>query len=182
MKNMALFLFLCLLPVFAIANPGIQPDKIAPQIGRLEAGVICSPESVGSSPAPNTIAGSTHVIEEEPPFIAVTRRVPAVLGVGFGVKSQTQDGFGYDDVTMVITHPPMGDTGAELQSFSTSIGNTSPSLTFYQFDFDYELVPGIWQMTAMRDETVLYAVTFEVLPPHKVPELAAVCGFENLLS
>jgi hypothetical protein len=162
---------------FSAAKGPVSPDIIA-----LEAGIICPPETVGSAPAPGTVAGTTHIIDVEPPFVSNARRVPAVLGIGFGVKSQTSIEGGLDGVTMVVTHPPMGGSGAEAQSFVTRVSELNPSLTFYQFDYSYELLPGTWKMTAMRDDAVLFQVAFDVVPPSAVPELAQICGYLDLLS
>ena len=169
------------MPICAAAQEPL-PDFVASTMASVEAGVICAPETTGILDAPDTVAGTTHIIAEEPPFVAVTRRVPAVLGIGFGIKSRTVDFAGLESVIMTVTHPPMGDGGATSQSFATTIRGTDPSLTFYQFDFDYELLPGIWQMTAASDGDILFRTTFEVLPPEQVPELAEICGFEELLS
>lgn len=169
----AAFLILSAAPVAAETNS---------PIASLEAGVVCPPEAVGTAPAPNTLAGETHIIDIEPPFVSNSRRVPAVLGIGFGVKAQAASPDGLSDVTVVVTHPPMGNEAVEVQSFGTRIGGATPSLTFYQFDFGYELVPGTWQMAAMHQGEVLYKVSFEVLPPSAVPELAEVCGYLDLLS
>ncbi len=173
-------LFLMLLPVAAWAQPA--PDTVSAVIASVQSGVVCPPPTVGSAPAPDTVAGTTHLIEEEPPFVSLSNRVPAVLGIGFGVKALSEAAMGIDTVTMTVTHPPMGDGGAVRQSFETRISGIDPSLTFYQFDYDYELVQGIWQMEARKGGTILYRTTFEVVPPQMVPELAAICGFENLLS
>ena len=172
---------LCAFPVIAAAQAPL-PDTISPLMASVEAGVICAPDTMEVREAPGTVAGTTHVIEEEPPFVATTRRVPAVLGIGFGIKSVTQDVNGLSDVLMTVTHPPMGDVAATEQTFLTSIRGTDPSLTFYQFDFDYELLPGIWQMEASIGGETLYRSTFEVLPPEQVPELAEICGFTDLFS
>ena len=169
------------LPIAAFAQAP-EPDITSAVMASVEAGVICAPETTGTQEAPGTVAGTTHLIAEEPPFIAVTRRVPAVLGIGFGIKSRTVDVAGLNGVTMKVTHPPMGTGGATVKTFETVIRGTDPSLTFYQFDFGYELLPGIWQMQASVGDEVLYRTTFEVLPPELVPELAEVCGFEDLLS
>ena len=158
------------------------PDTISPLMEQVEAGVICAPDSMAVREAPGTIAGTTHVIDEEPPFVAITRRVPAVLGIGFGIKAVTADVNGLQDVLMTVTHPPMGTSNATEQTFLTTIRGTDPSLTFYQFDFDYELLPGIWQLEATFGSDVLYRTTFEVLPPEQVPELAEICGFTDLFS
>jgi hypothetical protein len=179
---MRLTLFLCLtLPCVASAQSP-QPDMTAPPIARLESGVICPPPSVGEVAAPGTVAGTTHVIEDEPPFMSLTNRVPAVLGIGFGTKSMADMNIGLSDVTMTVTHPAMGNLGATVQIFQTRIDGLTPSLTFYQFDYEYELVQGIWQMEASKNGQILYRTTFEVVAPTLVPELASICGFENLLS
>ena len=151
-------------------------------IGSLEIGVICPPPSVGDSPAPGTVAGLTHLVDEDPPFVSMSRRLPAVMGIGFGVKTMTADRMGLSEVTMTVTHPPMGKDGATQQSFLTRIDGGTPSLTFYQFDYAYELVQGTWQMEAMKDGIILYRTSFEVVAPKDAPELARVCGFEQLLS
>jgi len=174
-------LFALGLPAWAFAQ-ALLPDAQTDAIAALEAGVICTPVATGEIPAPGTIAGVTQIITVEPPFAAITRRVPAVLGVGFGVKSQSSLPDGLSGVFISVTHPPMGDEGITTQSFETSIRGTDPSLTFYQFDFEYELVPGFWQFEATKDGDLLFRTTFEVLPPNAVRELAELCAFGDLLS
>lgn len=173
--------FFAVLPIAAFGQSA-QPDLVGPMIASHQAGIICAPETIGTSPAPDTVAGTTHLISEEPAFVSTNQRVPAVLGIGFGVKSQALDPAGIPEVTMTISHPEMGKTKATSQSFATRISGEYPSLTFYQFDFNYELVVGLWQMEASQGGTVIYRSTFEVVPPSQIPELASVCGFEDLLS
>ncbi|MEO9862470.1 MAG: DUF3859 domain-containing protein [Yoonia sp.] len=175
-----LALLICM-PVVAFAQAP-QPDVKAPAIASMEVGVICAPDTLGVREAPGTIAGTTHVIEEEPAFVAATRRVPAVLGIGFGIKSQALDIDGINGVQMTVTHPPMGATGQTVQTFASTIRGTDPSLTFYQFDFDYELLPGFWQIEASYAGETLYRTTFEVLPAEQIPELADICGYVDLFS
>ena len=170
---------LCLLATAAHAAPA---DMAGPLIGSLESGIICPPPSVGETIAPGTVAGITHLVDEDPPFVSLSDRVPAVIGIGFGVKAMTADLSGVTDVTMTVTHPPMGRDRATQQSFQTRIDGTAPSLTFYQFDFAYELVQGRWQMEAVKDGVVLYRASFDVVAPKDAPELARACGFEELLS
>lgn len=175
--RLTLFLALLACPVLAEA-----PDQTSGLIARLETGVICAPPAIGENPAPGTVAGTTHIIAEEPPFVSLNQRVPAVLGIGFGAKAMAEAADGINPVTMVVRHPPMGPQGATEQSFETAISGLDSSLTFYQFDYDYEMVLGTWEMEARQGEKVLYRTTFEVVPPRLVPELASICGFENLLS
>ena len=176
--RLAVVLCLAALPVLAQSTQETVSDRIA----SFETGVICAPEAIGTRPAPDTVAGTTHVIEVEPPFVSTDNRVPAVLGIGFGIKAMAVGYDGIDDVTMRITHPPMGDGGVTSQTYGSRISGLDPSLTFYQFDFDYELLEGTWQMEAYARGTLLYRTTFEVVAPRKLPELASVCGYENLLS
>lgn len=173
--------FFAVLPIAALGQT-LPADKIGPLVLSHEAGIICAPPTVGTAPAPDTVAGTTHLIDVEPAFVSLDRRVPAVLGIGFGVKAQAVDLGGIPEVTMTISHPAMGKTKAVTQTFQTVISGQSPSLTFYQFDFDYEMVVGTWQMEASQNGTVIYRTTFDVLPPSQVPELASICGFEELLS
>lgn len=175
------FAFVLCAPIAAFAQAP-QPDLTAAAIASMEVGVICAPDAQGVREAPGTIAGTTHIIEEEPPFVAATRRVPAVLGIGFGIKSQALDIGGINGVQMTVTHPPMGAGGQTTQTFSSTIRGTDPSLTFYQFDFDYELLPGFWQIEASHSGETLYRTTFEVLPAEQMPELADICGYVDLFS
>ncbi|MCF2905733.1 DUF3859 domain-containing protein [Octadecabacter sp. CECT 8868] len=133
--------------------------------------------------APNTAAGSTLVVEDAPPFVSEGRLVPAVIGVGFGVRAGLQGALGQDNVVMTVTHPPLIGNGLTKQSFGTSIGGElTPGITFYQFDYPYELVLGDWTMTAKSNGVTFYQTTFTVVPPETLPDLAAICGYTELLS
>ena len=181
MRSAIAVLLLIFHPAFALAEAAGNVSA-GSEIAGLEIGVICPPEPVGSSPAPGTVAGTTHIIDEDPPFVSNTQIVPAVIGIGFGVKALAVDVGGLQDVILVVNHPPMRKEKIRAQSYQTRISGNAPSLTFYQFDYAYELVTGRWQMTAMQGDTVLYQASFDVVPPQKVPELAGVCGYQNLLS
>jgi len=158
-------------------------DFISPLIGSLEAGVLCAQDSGIARDAPDTVAGTTHIVENAPPFISTGRVVPAVIGVGFGVKSSVMMDGGLDTVRMTVTHPPLFGSGATEQSFITSIGaQGAPGITFYQFDYDYELALGDWTMTASAGGMTLYQQTFTVVAPSLLPELAGLCGYSDYLS
>ncbi len=172
------FFFAILLPAIASG----QAETVSPLLQRHEAGIVCAPPTVGTAPAPDTVAGNTHLIDVEPAFVSTKRRVPAVLGIGFGVKAQAHDPAGIPEVTMTMTHPAMGKTRATTQTFQSRIAGDKPSLTFYQFDFNYEMALGTWHMEAAQGGKLLYRTTFEIVAPHQVPELARICGFEDMLS
>jgi len=154
----------------------------ASTVQQLDAGILCAAEPVGAAPAPDTIAGETHIIGEEPDFVRLGHSVPAAIGIGFGIKSLATEAEGIGNVDMVVSHPPMGQNQITTQRFTTSISGVDPSLTFYQFDYAYELVLGTWTFTAMSDEDVIYTVNFEVVDPRQVPELAGLCTGPDLLS
>ena len=169
-------------PQVALADQPISSVPIRDDIINLQAGIICPPETVGTNIAPGTIAGATHIIDVDPPFAAHTQQIPAILGIGFGIKSQTLTQGGLDDITMTVTHPAIGADKTKQQNFTSRIDNQAPSLIFYQFDYPYELAEGTWTMTATHQDEVLFSVAFDVVPPETLPELANICGYDNLLS
>lgn len=155
---------------------------MSPLIGFFDAGVLCGQDGGERREAPDTLAGSTFVIEDTPPFVSKGRLVPAVLGIGFGVRAALASDLGQDSVLMSITHPPLADSGTTRQSFTTYIGPKDvPSITLYQFDYPYEMALGDWTMTASYGGVTLYESTFTVVPPAALPELAGVCGYLDLL-
>lgn len=172
-----LTLFLACSPALAGAEPG---DVVADVIGYFDAGIICSPEPLSTLPAPDTLAGTVNIIEGIPPFVSTSRIVPGLVGVGFGVVRSviSPDPF---EVTVIVRHPPMGADGVIEQSYSTLIGQ-DPGVSLYDFEYPHEIVPGAWSIAATDGEQLLFEAHFTVVPPAKVPELAAICGYEALLS
>jgi Domain of unknown function (DUF3859) len=156
-------------------------DQLGPLMSSFRAGIFCAPKVINTTPAPDTVAGVTNIIEDVPPFVSAGRNVPAVLGMGFGILSSSKQQM-LLDVLVVVTHPPMGDAGVTRQSYYTEVTNIGESMTLYQFDFAYELVEGPWTITAMQGDELLFRAGFTVVPPGQVPELAGVCGYEDLLS
>ncbi len=178
-----------LLATAAVAEgtaPGVigPRDLVSPRLATFQAGIICAQDITDTRPAPGTIAGITNVLVGEPDFVSTGRSVPAVIGVGFGVKSTAQTPLGYDSVIITVTHPPMGPNGVSVETYDTSINGVGApnSMTFFQFDQEYELAIGTWTITASEGGKPLFSATFDVMPPQLVPDLAAVCGYQNLLS
>lgn len=155
-------------------------DYSAPRINDFQAGIFCAPEVVETVPAPGTVSGESNILEYTPDFVSTGRNVPAVLGMGFGVKSSAKNVPIYN-VTVHVTHPPMGPNGVTEQTYTTYIDSHDLSVSLYQFDYGYELVEGLWTMTALDGEDLLYRASFNVVPPNLVPDLASVCHYEHLL-
>lgn len=163
-----------------LASPPAWADFLGPKVASFRAGIACGQEVVGTSPAPDTVAGVTNIIEGDVEFISTGRMVPAVLGIGFGALVQAKGG-PILDVLMEVMHPPMGDAGTTRESYYTTINNADASMALFQFDYDYELVQGPWTLTASKDGEQIYSVDFMVVAPAAVPGLATVCGYENLI-
>ena len=156
-------------------------DQLGPLMSSFRTGIFCAPNVINTTPAPDTVAGVTNIIEDVPPFVSAGRNVPAVLGMGFGILSSSKKQM-LLDVLVVVTHPPMGEAGVTRQSYYTEITAIGESMTLYQFDYAYELVEGPWTITAMQGDELLFRAGFTVVPPALVPELAGVCGYEDMLS
>lgn len=165
-----------------IAAPLAAQVARSADLQSIEAGVICPPESVGYREAPGTITGRAHIIEEMPEFVSLTQMVPAVIGVGFGVRLQAVPELGTETVVVTITHPPMGKDGVRQQSFTSAVSGLGPTIAFFQFDHAYEMVLGRWSFEARRDDQLVYRAFFDVVPPQSVPQLADICNYRDLLS
>jgi hypothetical protein len=168
------------LTLFALPAEAQQTEYIGNAVAELQAGVICAAKVVGTSPAPDTVAGVSNIIEEDPPFVTDGRVVPAVIGVGFAIKARTVTDM--NDLLVVVTHPPMGPEGMTRESFPSSLTSLELSMNAWQFEYDYELVTGPWTFSVFDGNKLIYRVPFEVVPPDMLPELAGVCGYEALLS
>ena len=156
--------------------------QLPAQITGLQSGIVCPPEPSGFRDAPGTISGQTHLLDSEPPFVSTDNRVPAVLGVGFGVKTRASPGSGIDVVQIRVTHPPMGTERVREQRFLSVIGAEETAFVFFQFDYPYELVTGDWRIAAYDGDRMLFDETFVVVDPDQVPQLADICDFRDLLS
>lgn len=165
-----------LAPALAAAQSNTVTD---PRIS-LRSGIICTPEIVAVEPSPGTVTGDVYLIEGEVPFVSTGQSVPAALGVGFGIKVSADPGVGL--VEFHAHHPPMGPDGVTRQQFRSKDIGPDLAQSYYHFDFDWEMVEGPWTFEGTQDGEVLFSVTFEVVPPSDLPELAAACGYVDLLS
>ncbi len=185
MKARAVALSLTLISPLAgpAAADTLPADYTDPAVLGFEAGIICAVAPDRVDDAPDTVSGTKHVVDDPPPFVSTSRQVPAALGVGFGVSAQSADPAGISGVTMVVSHPPFAGNGTREQSFRTFLPGNEPGITFYQFDYAYELALGRWTLTTYdADGTVLFSIPFEVVAPETVPGLADVCNYAELLS
>lgn len=176
MLRALLLSLLCLtVPVSAMAESAAK--NMSPLIASLTQGVYCEVPSVGSMQAPGTIAGRIDLYDTTPEFQWLSTRVPAVLGLSFGIRTQTLGGQMLGGVVITLTHPPMGARGTTSQSYVTQLGGNGPSINAYTFDLPEEMVTGTWTFTASQDGREVYSASFEVVPPMAEPQIANSCGF-----
>ncbi len=149
------------------------PPITDPAITVVDLGIYCRPTLAGTEEAPSTSLGYINLFAEQPVIKHRQQRVPAALGVSFGVIIlSTEDFIG---ARMESWKP--GASGPEVW-YSDILANEERARGF-TFDFDSELIPGLWRMEAWDGDRRLYSVEFEVVPPSALPGDLSDC---NLLS
>jgi len=169
------------LALIALALPTAAQVRKDPQVLELIPGLICAPPEAGRRDAPDTASGWVHVPDEPVGIVAEGQRVPAVLGMGFGVWFRL-DGFGPLELRHVVTHPPMADTGITRQSWDSRSQGGMEDAIFFQFDVPEELVTGTWTFSAHDGTTELFSVPFTIVEPSEAPDLARLCRDGTMLS
>ena len=108
-----------------------------------------------------------------PTFVSPSREIPAVAGLRFGVRTMSLVRE-YPEVTITITHPPMGPEGITQQSYVTWIPLWT-KIDGYLLEFDRDLVPGDWTISAAEGEVPLFAVHFTLVDPAEMSGMDGVC-------
>ncbi|MCK0169392.1 DUF3859 domain-containing protein [Jannaschia sp. S6380] len=133
------------------------------QVRLVEAGIICPREARGELiEAPGTEAGHIRRIEEGMSFDLLDRIVPTMDDLSFGFRTALKPGATTRDVTVVVTHPPMGPRGVEREEWDDVIEAGTESLNLFTFEEDYEKVPGRWTFAIEIDGEPVVTVPFEV--------------------
>jgi Domain of unknown function (DUF3859) len=156
---------------FAAAEPA-HPAR-APNVALLEVGVFCALQSMNQRPAPGTVSGWIHVPDREITFHWPDRQVvPASLGLAFGVKARLDPGAVAPFSEMRVYRPG----SVQPETWDSSFSDLEPSVAFFRFDHEAELILGLWRFEAWHGPKQLYAVEFEVVPAATVPEIVHACG------
>ena len=145
-------------------------------------GLNCAVDIVGSMEAPGTERGQVDVFDRPPELDPQGQLVPALMGMGFGVRARAADGVSIIGATFRVTHPPFGGSGTTEQTWSASYTDGSHSTHLYRFDYPHEAVTGTWVMEASHEGRVLYRIPFTVVPPEAYPGSDDLCDPEGLLS
>jgi hypothetical protein len=134
------------------------------QVTLLDAGVVCPRPVRGELiPAPGMEAGVIRIHEEEVGFDTATRRVPLIDLLSFGFRAALDPGQPLQQVTVVITHPPMGDRAMTRQEWQTVIGPGQTKMSLFTFEVPHEKVPGPWTFAIEREGDPLLEVPFDVV-------------------
>lgn len=168
--------------LLAGGSPAAAQVRAGPDVLDLVQGLFCAPPDAGRREAPGTLSGWVHVPDAPVQMVAEGDVAPAVLGMGFGVRFLRQ---GLDaPVHFVVTHPPMGATGATQQTWDSQSLAGLEDAVFFQFDVTEELVTGAWSFQALVGGTEVFYAPFQVVDPAQAPELVALCqpgGFVSRL-
>jgi hypothetical protein len=125
--------------------------------------------------APDTRLGYVNQLKGEVVLGQAARRIPARMGLSFGVVMTAADNAMPAEVTIIVTYPPMGPEGRTRGTWPSAILPGSSTAKFYTFEFAEELVPGPWTMQATAGDTLLYTARFEVVPESAMPGFADPC-------
>ncbi|MGB3407985.1 MAG: DUF3859 domain-containing protein [Jannaschia sp.] len=133
------------------------------QVRLVEAGIICPRISSGTMiEAPGTEAGFIRQIEQGLEFDLADRIVPTMDNLSFGFRTALKEGTEAQDVTVVVTHPPMGPRRVEREEWRDTIYPGVTNMNVFTFEHDYEKVEGGWTFGIEIDGQAVVTVAFEV--------------------
>lgn len=123
---------------------------------------------------PGSISGVSQAFMDPPTFTAVTDRIRAKIGVRFGIVFELTNLPKIQNATVGIVlvkkHPPLRSRdGTTSTHFERSIRmqvrgqDRIVSWTGYAFDYDYEVVPGIWTFEVRSYSRLLCKKDFTVV-------------------
>ena len=159
---------------FSCALPG-WANPMTPGASDIDFGYMCAVEATGWVEAEDTISGVVNLVEGDPVFTARTTDIPAMIGVEFGVFVQVTPEF--EGVSTVhVDHPPQGEYGIIHETWEQEFWSDEQTYVGFVFEYDYELTPGEWIMSARRDGTLVYEVRFNVVSPDELPVALLDCG------
>jgi hypothetical protein len=153
--------------------PGVSYDET--RLAEFRWGIICAEETGRRAPAPETMAGFIEIYGGVPYLGRETTRVPAIPELAFGVIARSRAPSGIAEVTVTVTHPPMGASGVTRQRWVTGITGSQANGSFFRFDLPEERLPGRWTFTGEDASGTLFEVEFEVFDPALMPDEGTPC-------
>ncbi len=109
------------------------------------------------------------------PYAMTNDQVTARPGLAFGFELRATGPDSLSDVTIVVDHPPLHDTGATRHSWTADIPVQANALSFYGFGRASEVTPGRWTFSYIKDDRVIYRHVFDLTPAND-PNLSCVAA------
>ena len=157
----------------ALAGSGLSFAE--PPVMLIERGVICQVTPEGARAAPETEQGIINLIEPGRRVDVATEVVPAALGISFGIRFTLAETAAPLALRVIVTHPPMGSRGVEVESWTTGAVPGAPSLSLFTFEYAYEMVEGDWTMALEAGGERLLEQHFTVVPADAARPVLAAC-------
>jgi hypothetical protein len=123
--------------------------------GKILAYGIFKPVEKQLIKTPETPSGITRIVDDTLLLVASTNRIPARLGITFGIGYEIsgldlKDG-DFFEITDVTTCPPIREPDGTICESFTRVkklrvqSGKAGAFSGYCFDLDYEMVPGHWK-------------------------------------
>jgi Domain of unknown function (DUF3859) len=126
----------------------------------------------GNALAPGTSIGIVHVVPplDTPRLLARTDRIPAAVGVRFGIRfiARQPGGPSIIPLRVRVLHPPTRnpatDRATEREEWDAEANASLPRFTGWLFEAPWEVAPGPWtiQILDRERDAVLAEKTFTV--------------------
>ena len=144
----------------SLAEPVASYDPT--QIKDFGFGIFCNRSADYVTKGETSIDDEVDRFDVAPPLIKQTQVIPAVDGLLFGVQaiSKTPSEI---VVTMVVKHPPLGDTRLTRETWESAIVGDRMTMNGYVIGLDQGNPFGTWTIKAVRQGRKVYEVTFEVV-------------------
>jgi len=140
-------------------------------------GVYCAPEGPAEKlPAPGTVLGYVHVTTADTNATVVTTRVPATLGIAFGVALRAAPGQPEFQAEFRVSHPTQTPGQRITERWSTRFSPVGPGLNRFRFEFPDELNTGVWVMEVHHQGRVLFRQRFDVVAPAAAADILSHCA------
>lgn len=151
-------------------------------MAELRYGLVCGSDTAETMPAPGTASGTIQKRQHWQKIIVETQIIPMVQGMALGVDMKPQAPRAIGNVKITVTHPPFVGSELTTDSWTTNFDANGSNLNFFEFEHPYELVEGQWKIEARKGFRTLYSVTFQVVSPDTVPQMAKLCDGISLTS
>ncbi|WP_299300947.1 DUF3859 domain-containing protein [uncultured Litoreibacter sp.] len=165
------------LPVMAA---GVSFDQT--RVQDLKFGLVCGSDTDETIAAPDTATGTVQVRQDWQKIVAETQTIPLVKGLALGVDMRPVAPRVLNNVRITVTHPPFIGSELTQDSWTANMTPKGSNLNFFEFEHPYEFVEGTWTFEARKGFRTLYSVTFQVVDPALLPQLAGVCDGVSLTS